>query len=285
MTGEGWIAEQNAKMISSRFSNGVIHFLKKQRFAVMSYKDQQGNVWVTFLYGDPGFVEVRGERSMVINSNSFVGKTWISSSVPEQIGLIIIDTERRIRLRINGIANRESDHLVVTAHQIYGNCPKYIQKRTLLSENNVNTRSPTEHRNNRLTREQERWISKADTFYIGSTNVKGEMDVSHRGGNSGFIHIVDARILIIPDYQGNSLYNTLGNIQSNPSSGLLFIDYDHGHSLQLTGVASLIWDKEMTASFPGAALNFEIRKVVQLDNSTELRWGDKEMSPYNPDLG
>ncbi|SDW10702.1 pyridoxamine 5'-phosphate oxidase family protein [Paenibacillus sp. CF384] len=286
LTGESWIAQQNAQMISNRFSNGVINFLKSQRFGVMSFMDQQGSVWVSFISGEPGFINVMDEhRAEIRGVLTDDGSNSVSES--HQIGLLIIDTERRIRLRLNGEATRESNRIVVVAQQIYGNCPKYIQKRALLQEKNPNAALLTsEHRDKRLNREQERWISNADTFYIGSANDNGEMDVSHRGGNPGFIHVVNAETLLIPDYQGNSLYNTLGNIQSNPSTGLLFIDYDHGHLLQLTGVASLIWGESATASFPGAGLlvRYEIRDVIQLDNATELRWGDTEMSPYNPVL-
>ncbi|REE91662.1 hypothetical protein A8990_104170 [Paenibacillus taihuensis] len=283
LTGEGWIAEQNSKMISSQFSNGIINFLKTQQFAVISYKDQKGSVWVTFLSGEAGFINVLDEQRAEIQAGLIVGES-IAMHEPHQIGLLIIDTERRIRVRINGIATREQDRFVVVAHQIYGNCPKYIQKRELLTDQNTNGAFISEHRNNRLDRAQENWISTADTFYIGTTNDKGEMDASHRGGNPGFIHVLNAETLLIPDYQGNSLYNTLGNIQSNPSTGLLFIDYDHGHLLQLTGVARLIWEEAEADSFSGAGLlvRFEIRQVLQLNNATELRWGEMELSPYNP---
>lgn len=88
------------------------------------------------------------------------------------------------------------------------------------------------------------------------------MDASHLGGNPGFIRILDAETLLVPDYQGNSLYNTLGNIQSNPLTGLLFIDYNHGHLLQLTGVGSLIWEEEADDSFSGTGLLVRIRSVA-----------------------
>ncbi|WP_063860352.1 MULTISPECIES: pyridoxamine 5'-phosphate oxidase family protein [unclassified Paenibacillus] len=284
-TGESSIAAQNAKMVGNRFSNGIINFLITQQFAVLSSTDGKGNVWVTFLTGEPGFVEELDEQRMVIRAGLITGDPLASESKEQkQIGLLVIDTKRRIRLRVNGTAIMEMGQFIVTAHQIYGNCPKYIQKRSLCSEKDAYRMLKSEQRSKELSQQHVEWITQADTFYIGSTNDRGEMDASHRGGNPGFVHVVNAETLMFPDYFGNSMFNTLGNIQSNPSSGLLFIDYDHGHSLQLTGLAEIIWDEAAIASFPGAGrvVRFEIRDVVQLNNATELWWEDTEMSPFNP---
>lgn len=284
-TGEGAIAVQNAKMISNKFSNGMINFLKIQQFVVVSSTDGDGNVWVTFLTGDPGFIEVLDEQRVMIRAKLITGDPLASESKDQmQVGLLIIDTSRRIRLRINGSATKINDQYLVTANQIYGNCPKYIQKRTLRAEKDAFRIFMSEQRSKELNRQQEKWIMQADTFYIGSVNNWGEMDASHRGGNTGFVHVIDARTLLFPDYFGNSMFNTLGNIQSNPASGLLFINYDHGHSLHLTGKAEIIWDEVEAAAFIGAErlVKFEIRDVIQLDNASEMRWNDTEMSPYNP---
>lgn len=283
--GEGAIAAQNAKMISSHFSNGIIKFLKTQQFAVLSSTDRKGNVWVTFLTGGPGFVEELDEQRVMIRAGLIAGDPLASETKEQkQIGLLIIDTKRRIRLRINGTASIEMGQIIVTAHQIYGNCPKYIQKRTFSREKDSYRLLLSEQRNKGLSRQQEEWIAQADTFYIGSINDQGEMDASHKGGNPGFVHVVNAETLLFPDYFGNSMFNTLGNIELNPLSGLLFIDYDHGHSLHLTGSSEIIWDEAVAAAFPGAGrvVRFEIRDVVQLNNATEMQWEDTEMSPFNP---
>ncbi|NBD24705.1 pyridoxamine 5'-phosphate oxidase family protein [Paenibacillus glycinis] len=284
-SGEGAIAAQHAKMISSSFSKGIVNFLQTQQFAVLSSTDGEGKVWTTFLTGEPGFVEVLDEQRALIRAELIADDPLASATGEQkQVGLLIIDTKRRIRLRINGTAAMERERFIVTAHQIYGNCPKYIQKRTLRPEQDVHRLLKSERRAKELNTLQTDWIAQADTFYIGSTNDRGEMDASHRGGNPGFVRVEDAHTLLFPDYFGNSMFNTLGNIQSNPLSGLLFIDYEHGHSLHLTGASAIIWDEATIAAFPGAdrVVRFEIRDVVQLDNATAMRWEDTEMSPYNP---
>ncbi|CAM4178367.1 hypothetical protein FHS16_000046 [Paenibacillus endophyticus] len=285
-TGEGKIADQNAKMISNQFSNGIIQFLKSQQFAVLSSADRKGNVWVTFLTGEAGFAEVMDEHTMVIHDEIIIvddpfGSMWLNQ---EQIGMLIIDTKRRIRLRINGTAHVEQGKLKVTAHQVYGNCPKYIQKRSLRADSDAHRQLKSMHRSSELSQQQREWIAQSDTFYIGSVSESGEMDASHRGGNPGFLQVIDAKTIRFPDYYGNSMYNTLGNIYSNPASGLLFIDYEHGHSLHLTGKAEIIWDEEESAQFRGAErlVQFVAEEVVQLNNAAEMHWEDTELSPYNP---
>lgn len=284
LAGEGAVAAQNSKMISSHFSNGIIKFLQTQQFAVLSSTDREGNVWVTFLTGQPGFAEVLDEQRLAIRAELPEADPLAEESEKEkQIGLLIIDTNRRIRLRINGTAKMDKAFMV-TAQQIYGNCPKYIQKRSFRPEKDAFRLLKSAERNKALSQRQQDWIAQADTFYIGSMNDKGEMDASHRGGNPGFIHVRDAKTILFPDYFGNSMFNTLGNIYSNPISGLLFINYEHGHSLHLTGSAQIIWDEEESSVFPGAErlVRFEISEVVQLENANELRWEDTELSPYNP---
>ena len=89
-----------------------------------------------------------------------------------------------------------------------------------------------------LDPEQQESTASADTFFIASAGPDRNLDASHRGGRPGFVRI-DGNRLCIPDYAGNNMYNTLGNLSVNPTTGLLFIDFDTGATLQLSGVASI----------------------------------------------
>lgn len=141
-----------------------------------------------------------------------------------EIGLLAIDFSRRIRMRINGKGVWDGEQkLTVTAEQVYGNCPKYIQKRSLQPNGGYCRSELTVDHSPVLHAKHQTWISNADTFFIGSVSSGGKMDASHRGGPPGFVKVVDDRTLLFPDYFGNSMYNTLGNIYSNPGTGLLFI--------------------------------------------------------------
>jgi hypothetical protein len=71
-----------------------------------------------------------------------------------------------------------------------------------------------------------------------------------------------------PDYNGNSIFNTLGNIQVNPNAGLLFIDFESGRTLQISGVAPIDWDPTRTGSFLGAERVFDFRAEDIIDNNS-----------------
>jgi len=68
------------------------------------------------------------------------------------------------------------------------------------------------------------------------------LDVSHRGGNPGFVELVDDKTFRIPDYQGNSMFNTFGNLMLNDKAGVVFWDFEDGKLLQMTGTALIHWD-------------------------------------------
>ncbi len=91
-------------------------------------------------------------------------------------------------------------------------------------------------------------------------------------------------MLIWPDYVGNMMFNTLGNIAANPQVGLLFLDFDTGSTLQLTGEANIIWDAAKIAKYRGAErlLSFRIDQVLEIDDQLPLRWEFESYSPFNP---
>ncbi|WP_322742376.1 pyridoxamine 5'-phosphate oxidase family protein [Gloeocapsopsis crepidinum] len=205
---------------------------------------------------------------------------------PLRIGLLVIDLSTRKRLRINGEAIRQSDGSTdVATRQVYFNCPKYIQQRHLVVDR---TQLPTASVQDfdSLNLKQQQWITQTDTFFIASMHPESGADASHRGGYPGFIQVVNEKQLIFPDYAGNNMFNTLGNIALNPNSGLLFVDFERGNTLQLIGKASIIWERERTQQFSGAErlVEFKIECVRETINATNLRWQFAEYSPFNPVL-
>ncbi len=197
--------------------------------------------------------------------------------------MIAIEPETRRRMRINGRAHMRDHGLLVHADQVFGNCPKYIQTRrgTLIDPPPVTTRAT----GTRLTEEQVAWVGSADTFFVGTTAPGLGADASHRGGNPGFVDVEPER-LSWPDYLGNSMYMTLGNLALDPRAGLLFIDFDNGDSLHLSGRAKVDWHEARAAARPGAQriIDMEIDHVVQLDNRVALRWELERLSKFNPPI-
>jgi len=131
-----------------------------------------------------------------------------------------------------------------------------------------------------LSNQQRELIRQADTFFIatgyrgaGESAVFG-MDASHRGGAPGFVRVDSARELVFPDYAGNNHFNTLGNLELDPRAGLLFVDFERGDLLQVTGHARIDWDSPQIQEFPGARrlVRLEIDAVVWLENALPIRF-------------
>ncbi|MCI0607402.1 pyridoxamine 5'-phosphate oxidase family protein, partial [bacterium] len=95
---------------------------------------------------------------------------------------------------------------------------------------------------------------------------------------------VNSNRILFPDYSGNKMFNTLGNITVNPNAGLLFLDFKNGNTLQLTGKARVIWEEERIAEFAGAErlIEFDIEQVIEITAATNLSWSLLSYSPSNP---
>ncbi|WP_099477637.1 pyridoxamine 5'-phosphate oxidase family protein [Paenibacillus ihbetae] len=264
---------------------GATNFLRTQSLIICSTIDNDGKAWCSFLTGEPGFINVISEKELSVTSQPPTSDPIFRHLQDKpDIGLLAIDFFRRIRMRINGKGRLDGERLYVNTEQVYGNCPKYIQKRSLQPSGGYYRKERISTQGHHLSSKQQEWIRKADTFFIGSGNEEGKMDASHRGGLPGFVAVEDNRTLLFPDYFGNSMYNTLGNIYSNPATGLLFIDFDGGHSLQLSGRSEIIWDKMQISRFPGAErlVRYYIEDVVYIQNATPIMWEFLEYSPTSP---
>ncbi|GJL66136.1 MAG: hypothetical protein NPIRA05_11070 [Nitrospirales bacterium] len=131
---------------------------------------------------------------------------------------------------------------------------------------------------------QRAMISQADTFFVASMHPVRGVDASHRGGNPGFVSIVDDQILQIPDYSGNSMFNTLGNFTANPRAGLIFLNFESARTLQLTGRAEILYDVDHTEEETGGTnryWKFEIDRWIQISHAPQLDWSFLDYSPYN----
>jgi hypothetical protein len=108
------------------------------------------------------------------------------------------------------------------------------------------------------------------------------VDVSHRGGKPGFVHVNDDGTLTVPDFSGNKFFNTIGNLLVNPRAGLLFIDFENGNLLYLAVAAEIIWEGEQISAFEGAErlLRFRVCAARYVQASLPLRWGAAQLSPF-----
>lgn len=114
------------------------------------------------------------------------------------------------------------------------------------------------------------YIEASDFFFLATANGKGETDCSFRGGEPGFVQVVDEQTLLFPDYAGNGLYQSLGNLLENPHIGMLFIDFEKAQRLRINGTASISFEEADLARFPGA-LSVAVVKVREVYTNCSRR--------------
>lgn len=270
-------------------------FLARQQFGVLGFADADGSVWASLLAGEPGLFRADDPHTLHIAAVPAAGDPLavaLARGEPFEAGVLVLDLATRRRLRLNGVATRAPDGgLRVRVREVYGNCPKYIQQR-VLDPQAAGTPAPDGRtapaRAARLTDAQRASIACADTCFVASLAPGRGADASHRGGAPGFIQVApgaaDEDVLLLPDYVGNDMFNTFGNLAVHPAAGLLFVDFAHGAALQLTGVADVLWDRAEFSAWPDArrALRFRVRGAIELPHATALRWRLVERSPFNP---
>ena len=110
-----------------------------------------------------------------------------------------------------------------------------------------------------FTPEDRAFIERSSMFFIATANARGEPDCSYKGGMPGFVRVLDDRTLCIPDYDGNGMYRTWGNLLVNPHVGLLFLDFEHPGRLRINGVGEVREDDPTLGEFPGAVFIVRVR--------------------------
>lgn len=201
------------------------------------------------------------------------------------VGLLGIALDTGQRVRANGkVVSIRGLQAEVEVLQCFGNCPRHIHPRELLDESRQVEALPPQSLL-RLDERARRMVVQADTFFIASCHPSATdigarpsfgLDVSHRGGPSGFVRCDETgQVLTVPDYNGNSYFNTVGNLVCFPYAGLLFIDFERGDLLQLSVHAEVIWGVEGTrGAFQQNArqLRLTLTEATMSLSATPLRW-------------
>ncbi|OHT88051.1 pyridoxamine 5'-phosphate oxidase family protein [Mycobacteroides saopaulense] len=271
------------RIISSEIPEVAAAFLAAQPMVFVSAHDDDGRMWAGQIVGPPGFAHATNTRTIAIEGVPVYGDPLaVPLQSERKVGLIALQPQRRRRMRVNGTARPAGQGLIVTTDQVYSNCPKYIARRDIVG---VGPGLPVDPRRGiALNVEQRLTVSAADTFIIGTADGEGNADASHRGGNPGFLQVLSPNLLRWPDYLGNSMFMTLGNLHVDPRCGLLIPDWHNGSALQLTGTARLNWDEDTFAPGAQCSVDFTIDEVVETPNASPLRWGEAEPSPANPSV-
>lgn len=271
-------------------------FLELQPLLVLGAADGEGRVWSSLLTGAPGFVRATGPHAVsvaggvpdgdplaavLIRPHGAPGTSGgapvdpVDPGVP--VGTIALDPRTRRRMRLNGTARPGARGLTIAAREVFSNCPKYLQQRELLGTGSGRGSGAVRH-GERLTAAQAAFVRAADTFFIATVAPGHGADASHRGGNPGFVRVTSPTELSWPDYRGNAMFLTLGNLEADGRAGLLFLDWTGGTTLQLTGAARTAFDAG------GRTVRFTVEHVLEREGASPLRWSAPAYSPANPEV-
>ncbi|MGF6671186.1 pyridoxamine 5'-phosphate oxidase family protein [Pseudomonas monsensis] len=258
-------------------------FYQQLPFMLFGAVDADGRPWASVLEGAPGFARSPDPQHLRFSSLPAADDP-AQLADGEPVGLLGIELHTRRRNRLNGhVANLAPDGFELTVDQAFGNCPQYIQLRQFQRVPLADPASRPARHLAALDDAAVALIASADTFFVASyvdTDGQRAVDVSHRGGQPGFVRVEGNR-LTIPDFAGNLHFNTLGNLLLNPKAGLLFIDFSTGDVLQLSGRTEIILEGPQIEAFQGAERlwTFEVEKLVRRPAALALRWRFDGMSP------
>jgi uncharacterized protein len=300
------VADRVGSMIQSFVPAEFAEFLGRQPFVVVASQDRQDRVWASLIAGGVGFARAMSDHQVVLEAAPAPGDPLEEAldRPNAQIGVLAIKFGTRQRIRVNGTGQR-TDGILLTVTEAYGNCAKYIQRRIPagrhagpagrhaepvgphpeLAGQHAELAGPAHRTSAALDARQVAIVRRADTAFIASTHPERGADASHRGGRPGFIEVTDdGRLVTIPDYIGNRLFQTLGNLTVVPQVGLLLLDWETGSALQVTGKARIIWDAQAVRSRPGAERLIEIAVdgVHEHDRAMPVRWTLIEPYQRNP---
>lgn len=135
--------------------------------------------------------------------------------------------------------------------------------------------------------EDREFIASRTMFFLATADAQGRPDCSYKGGAAGFVRITGASELAFPNYDGNGMFRSLGNVAVNASVGILFIDFESPRRLRVNGVASFSDDDPLMAEMPGAQLVVRVRAQKIFPNCPRYihRSAGSELSEYTPRAG
>lgn len=283
------LAEIGPRVIRDHMPDQHREFFAQLPFVIVGTVDSQGQPWASVLAGEPGFVSSPEPRRLVVRAR-VLAHDPLGGNLAEgaAIGLLGIEPHTRRRNRLNGwVRRRDAKSFDVEVGQSFGNCPKYIQARRPEFAGLVDKARPAQVLAV-LDAEAHELIARADTFFIATAHPlagRGEqpafgVDVSHRGGKPGFVR-VEGNVLTVPDFAGNSFFNTLGNLAVNSRCGLLFMDFGTGDLIHVQARGEIIHEGPEVRAFHGAQrlMRFRVVSALRLPAALPLRWGEAELSP------
>ena len=288
LAGERELARRHGAGIGSSVMRGAWAWLARQRVLALATGEAGGEVWASAWFGAAGLVESRDEgRVLWIHRDKLapleVDPVLERLSEGVKLGLLAIELETRRRLRINGsVRALEAELLVVEVGEAFANCPKYITSRELATGAGLPAAGAVV-RGAALDEERRATIRRSDTLFVGSLHPERGADASHRGGTPGFVEVLDAQTLRIPDYAGNGMYQTLGNLHATGRAGIVFLDFEARRLLHVSGAATLSFDeKRLVTGGTGRSWDLRVESWIEGALPGGVAAALVERSRFNP---
>ncbi len=266
------------------------------------------------LFAVPGDAGKPGAKGSEVGSRErqIVNGEVIKPEGRKVMAALSIDLETRDRVKLAGrfiagstigttpgVANLQ---MAFAVEEALGNCPKYLNKKRIVphvpTPELVRIAGFSVDNGLPLPQEAVELIAKADLFFIASKHGDGSMDVNHRGGAPGFLRVFRNReseansdaagdgglVLVYPEYSGNRLYQTLGNLSEDPVAGLVIPDFDTCDVLYLTGRTTILVAERAAAYMPRAklAVRIDVTEARFVRGGLPFRGSVIDYSPYNP---
>jgi predicted pyridoxine 5'-phosphate oxidase superfamily flavin-nucleotide-binding protein len=260
-------------------------FFTELSYIVVGAPDPAGQLWASVLFGDPGFITAPDPRLLRIGALPAAGDPLagtLAAGTPIAVLGIELATRRRNRAAGRIAEAPDEGAIAIAIEQCYGNCPQYIWPRAA-GPAAAEAPAPLVAEDVAIDDGRvARMVGAADTFFIASQyrdpdgGERGGVDVSHRGGEAGFMAVTDGAI-VWPEYRGNFFFNTLGNLHLNPAAGLLIPDFATGDLLQLTGRVELLWPRGGTHRAEGmpatnCLVRFRPERIVLRAGAMPAAW-------------
>ncbi|KAJ6127114.1 hypothetical protein N7523_002726 [Penicillium sp. IBT 18751x] len=283
------------------------YFLTQAPLIAVGTVDFQGRPWTSLWGGKKGFAgpiaeSIIGLKTVVDSTYDPVVKILLGSQAIDEEGAprqspgnmvsgLAIDLEHRRRWKLFGrmVAGSLDEELgqaqlAVHIDESLGNCPKYLNKKHIVP---VRPTPTLKSDSPQLPTAAIELLSRADTIFVSSRHGTSDMDTNIRGGPPGFVRVESNNgnaVLIYPEYSGNRLYQTLGNLQTTPLAGYVVPDFETGDVLYLTGRAEVLVGQDAAAvlSRSKLAVRVTVTAAFFVDKGLAFRGHPGEPSPYNP---
>ena len=214
-------------------------FIEERTFGVATTVDRAGRPWSSPLFGaqDRQLFTALDAITLSVQPEHVPGDPLMANvSDTSHLGVLFFDPSYRRRIKSIGQATASDGTLHYRLTRNFGICNKYIYKRDHAVVDNGShaaerpgTSSPT------LDEESIAQLRATDTAFLASFHEVNGADPTHRGGPAGFVTVLDASTLSMPDYMGNGMFNTLGNLRIDDRIGFMTVDFQTGRTLHVTG--------------------------------------------------